>query len=224
MTTITVLPQSAMQRAERLLTAAGWEGTYSGEWGDDAEAAVSLARDGRPALFIPEGIDVPGRLRRIVVVHEGGRGDRAGIDAANEAAVASRAEVIVLYVPSTMPSATSGSLPFRMADHAAYDWGEWRDEFLRRFCRCSEGVEVTLHVGAGSTVDLREQISNERPDLLISSVPSDADGGAAIDGVLGVPAPVLLMPSVGTELLGAARRGPRSAPRSEGAGPLRTGR
>lgn len=202
MMTITVLPRGAMPRAERLLAAAGWQGAPSREEGDDAKAAVAIARSGRPVMFIPEETGVPGQLRRIVVVHAGNRGDRAGMDAANDAAVASGAEVIVLYVASTTPSTNSASLPFRMADHGAYDWAEWRDEFLRRFCRCSEGVVVTLRVGAGSTTDVREQIANEHPDLMIASGPPELGGGAAIDDVLGVTAPVLFVPAVGQELSG----------------------
>jgi len=198
--TIAVLPGSAISRAEPLLAAAGWRGAAAGEEGDDGRAAVSLAQTGRPVLFAPPEMDVARELRRILVVHEGSRGDRAGIDAANDAAVASGAEVTVLHVPSRFPSTTSASLPFRMADHATYDWAEWRDEFLRRFCRCSEGVEVTLRVGTGSTAAIRTQIAAEQPDLVIASS-SRAEPGVreAIEALLDGDAPVLLVPSVGHE-------------------------
>ena len=52
----------------------------------------------------------------LVALDQHGRLER-GMDAADEAAVASGAEVIVVYAPSTIPSTTSASLPFRNAGY-----------------------------------------------------------------------------------------------------------
>src|SRR6185295_16287875 len=135
----------------------------------DARAAIGLVGRGRAVLLMPEATHGAGRLRRIVVIHEGSRGDRAGMDAADDAAVASGAKVIVLHVPSKHPSRSAASLPFRMADHAVHDWAEWREEFMRRFGSSSEGVDITLQVGASSVAELRQQIADERPYLVIAS-------------------------------------------------------
>ena len=196
---IVVVPDSAMARAEPFLAAVGWQTAAVGEGDPTAKAALSLARTGRPVLFAPAGTDLHTPLRRILVVHGGTRGDRPGIDAADEAAVASGAEVIVLHVPAPVPSRTSASLPYRISDHGTYDWEEWRDEFLRRFCRCSEGVEVSLLVGAASATGLREQLHDEHADLVITSITRRPEPGvdAAREAVFDVAAPVLMVPSLG---------------------------
>jgi hypothetical protein len=200
---ITVIPQGAMARVGPLLEAAGWHARpakSAGDGGADPAAAMSVVRRGDPALYVPEKARTEA-LRRILVVHEGGRGDRAGMDAADAAAVATGAEIVVLHVPPSSPSTTSASLPFRVADHGTYDWAEWRDEFLRRFCRCSPGVRVTLQISAGSTGTLRNQIRDQAPDLVILSGPSEGDGddGETHLAVLAGVVPVLIVPSVGRD-------------------------
>jgi hypothetical protein len=198
---ILVVPGSSLGRVEPLLAPAGWRGEPAPADGDDAEAALALARTVRPVLFVPREGEVATELRRILVIHGGGRGDQAGMDAADEAAVSSGAAVIVLHVPPSSPSTTAGSLPFRISDHGVHDSAEWQEEFLRRFCRCSEGVEVSLRVGAGSAAAIREQIVGERADLVIASSPGhelEPGTGGAIRSALDV-APLLIVPSVGDE-------------------------
>jgi hypothetical protein len=200
---ITVIPPGAMASVEPMLEAAGWRAKAArpgGDGGDDPAAAMDVVRRGDPALYVPEKART-GTLRRILVVHEGGRGDRAGMDAADDAAVATGAEIIVLHVPPATPSTTSASLPFRVADHGTYDWAEWRDEFMRRFCRCSPGVRVTLQVSAGSMETLRNQIRGKKPDLVIVSGPAEGEGDAeeAHLAVLAGVVPVLMVPSVGRD-------------------------
>jgi nucleotide-binding universal stress UspA family protein len=167
----------------------------------DAAAAVDIVRGGDPAVYVPVDARPTSDLRRILVVHEGSRGDRAGMDAADEAAVSSGAEIVVLHVPLSTPSTTSASMPFRIADHGSYDWAEWQEEFLRRFCRCSPGVHVMLRVSAGSTTTIRKHMRDENPDLVIVSGPGDegARTSTALDAVLGGAAPVLVVPSVGKD-------------------------
>lgn len=92
-------------------------------------------------------------------------------------------------------------MPFRIADHAAYDWAEWRDEFLRRFCRCSPGVRVTLRVG--STAKLGDQLRVVAPDLVIVSGAEEGGlaAGEAFDAIVEGGAPVLIVPPVSHERL-----------------------
>jgi hypothetical protein len=192
---ITVLPNDAAPQVEALLTGAGWKAASNRKAPADgrAVAALDVVRRGDPVLFVPAEAKPAKKLRRILVVHKGSRGDRAGMDAADEAAVASGARIIVLHVPPSSPSSTKASMPFRMADHGTYDWSEWREEFLRRFCRCSPGVRIELRVGPGTRAMLRDQVREEHPDLVIVS------GVRTFDAVRGVGIPVLVVPAVGYE-------------------------
>ena len=197
---ITVLPNDAAAKVEALLAAAGWKAASSKAPADGRTiAALDVVRRGDPVLSVPAEARVAKKLRRILVVHKGSRGDRAGMDAADEAAVASGARIIVLHVPRSSPSTTKASMPFRMADHGTYDWNEWREEFLRRFCRCSPGVRIELRVGTGTPAMLREQVGEEHPDLVIVS------GVRSFDAVRGIAIPVLIVPGIGYER--ATRRG-----------------
>ena len=197
---ITVLPNEAAPKVEALLATAGWKAASSKAPADGPTvAALDIVRRGDPVLSVPADARVTTKLRRIIVVHKGSRGDRAGMDAADEAAVASGARIIVLHVPTSSPSSTKASMPFRMADHGTYDWSEWREEFLRRFCRCSPGVRIELRVGSGTPAMLRDQVREERPDLVIVS------GVRTFDAVRKAGTPVLVVPGIGFER--AARRG-----------------
>lgn len=189
---ITVIPNEAGPLVAALLESAGWKAASATARADGtAEAPLDVVRRGQPVLSVPKDAKPSGRLRRIVVVHKGSRGDRAGMDAADEAAVASRAKIVVLHLPRSSPSTAAASMPFRMADHGTYDWSEWREEFLRRFCRCSPGVRIELRVGGGSRALLRDQVREERPDLVIVS------GVRTLDSVRDVGTPVLVVPSIG---------------------------
>jgi hypothetical protein len=202
---IAVVPARATERAAPLLRATGWneappEPANGDERADAAEVAIKVVRRGDPALYMPEAATPPERARRILVVHAGTRGDRTGMDAADEAAVASGAEIVVLHVPPAQPPTASGSLVYRIADHGIYDWAEWQAEFLRRFCRCSPGVRVSVRVSSGER-PLADQVRAAKPDLVIVSTTGqlDASGGGILDAVLGGEIPVLLLPSVGRD-------------------------
>jgi hypothetical protein len=197
---ITVIPNEAGPLVAEVLESAGWTMAPQTSRADGtADAPLDVVRRGSPVLSVPEGAKRSGRLRRIAVVHKGSRGDRAGMDAADEAAVASRARIVVLHVPRSSPSTAAASMPFRMADHGTYDWSEWREEFLRRFCRCSPGVRIELRVGAATTALLADQVREERPDLVIVS------GIRTFESVRGVGVPVLIVPSIGHERAAHAR-------------------
>jgi hypothetical protein len=199
---IAVVPVGATSRAAPLLRAAGWQEAPSkhGQSEASSDAAVKVVRRGDPALYMPADAVPAESPRRIVVVHEGTRGDRTGMDAADEAALASGAEIVVLHVPPARPSSGSGTLSYRLADHGMYDWAEWQEEFLRRFCRCSPGVRVSVRVTTAST-PLGEQVRDERPDLVVVSTTGqiDAADSEILDAVLGGEAPVLILPSVGRD-------------------------
>jgi hypothetical protein len=174
--TISVVPAPALSGVLRLLAAAGWQGeAVTSGWGDDPRSAGRLAGTSRPVLFVPRPASVPRDLRRIVVVHGGSRGEMAGVEAADEASLATAAEIVVLYVPSAAHPVDAASLPFRLGDHPEHDWAEWREEFMRRFCRCSEGVAVSLRVAMGSPAASVPFTSGDvRADLVIAT----GDGGS----------------------------------------------
>ena len=94
---IAVIPPEATERIAPLLGAAGWDVDEAAEaFGDEPAAALDVVRLGEPAVYVPRGAAPAGQLDRILVVHEGSRGSRASMDAADEAAVATGAEIIVL--------------------------------------------------------------------------------------------------------------------------------
>jgi hypothetical protein len=197
-----VVPARASSRVQPLLAKAGWSVEPApSDWGDDSTAAVRLARRGRPTLFVPTRIVVSRRLQRVLVLHGGSRAERSAVDAANEAAVASRAEIIMLHIPSAVPSTYAASLPVRIEDHAEYDWGEWRDEFLRRFSHYSAGVRVSLHVALGPPAEaFRNEVTQVRPDLVITSgaVTATAERARSLAKLLELArCPVLVMPRIG---------------------------
>jgi len=192
-TPITVVPSDAAPLVTDMLSSAGWETASSAAPRDVPEDPLDVVRRGGPALAVPEGAAPPSRLRRILVVHKGSRGDRAGMDAADAAAVASGADIVVLHIPLSPASSSSGSMPFRMADHGSHDTSEWREEFLRRFCRCSPGVSMRLRMGGGERAVVLDQIREERPDLVIVS------GVRSLNSVRDAGIPVLIVPGVGHE-------------------------
>jgi CBS domain-containing protein len=202
MRSVVVVPAGAVERVEPLLRDAGWSAAAPRDEGADGrEAALDVVRRGDPVVFVPAGARPAQKLGRIVVVHEGARGDRAGMEMADDAALASGADVVVLHVPGTTSDPMRGSLAFRFADHGQYDLAEWREEFLRRFCRCSPGVKVTLRVGAGSPPVLRDEIQAESPHLVIVSGPPEAGvaEGGLLEALLAGEVPVMIVPSVGRD-------------------------
>jgi hypothetical protein len=215
-----VVPPRASPRVQTLLANAGWSVEPApADAGDDPTAAIRLARRGQTALFVPPRIVVARVVRRVLVLHGGSRAERSAVEVANETALASRAEIIMLHVPSAVPSTYAASLPVRIEDHAAYDWGEWRDEFLRRFSRYSPGLTVSLHVALGPPAEaFRGQIAQFRPDLVVTSgaVSANADRGHSLANLLEVArCPVLVVPRVGQT--DKTRNGSRSDPRQGGA-------
>ena len=199
MTTVYAMPVRAVARARRLLAGAGWrlEPVPDG-WADDARSAVELAAAGRPVLFVPPTARVRGVLRRIAVVHGGGRGETRGIEAADAAALATGAEIVALHPPGTHWSGDPAGLPFSLGDHPEHDWAEWREEFARRFCPCSHGVALSVRLVSGPPVAaISREARRVAADLLVASLVSRSDAAAAelIAAVAAAaPCPTLILP------------------------------
>lgn len=194
---VLIIPGRAAPRARRLLDSAGWT-LEPGPHDLDVGSALAAAAEGRPVLFVPSGARVARRLRRILVLHEGSPSVAAGVDAADEAAVASGAEITVLHVPTVEPPATAGSLPApHLADHAPHDWEEWRREFLERFCGRSPGVPLRLEVATGPPVESMLGAARRfRSDLVVSTWKGELGPGRAErlkSVVLDAPSPVLIL-------------------------------
>jgi nucleotide-binding universal stress UspA family protein len=180
---IVVIPAEATFRVRNLVASAGWEIRSEGAPGvGGIDGALGAAGEGHPVLFLPPGSRVSRRLRRILVPHEGSPRVAWGLRAADEAARATGAGITVLHVPVPDPPTEAGSFPApRVADHGEYGWGEWRAEFLRRFCRSSEGVSVDLLVATGPPVKSILAVAHRlRVDLLIMGWRGDADPGRAL--------------------------------------------
>lgn len=169
MNAITVVPANARRRVGALAKAAGWELAPPVQEEPTLELAVAAARE--PLLVVPPGARVPRVLRRILVVHEGSPLVAPAMAVADGAALESGAEIVVLHVASPLAPTAPGSLPAPcFVDHSGYDWQEWRAEFQRRFCRCSEGLCVRFEVATGDpAVALPTAARRLRPDLLIAT-------------------------------------------------------
>ncbi|MGH2378080.1 MAG: universal stress protein [Candidatus Limnocylindria bacterium] len=169
MTTVTVVPGMAIRRMRALVGAAGWRAEPASPRARSASHAVSLAL-GRPTLFVPSAARVPRLLRLIVALHGGSPAEAPAIELADAAAVATGARIAVLHVPSASPPRDPASLPLRLEDHADQEWEEWHREFVRRFCGCSPGVVVTLHVCPGPPeLSVPAEARRVRADLIVAA-------------------------------------------------------
>ncbi|MBF6557995.1 MAG: universal stress protein [Acidimicrobiales bacterium] len=177
MRTIAITPPGALRRAAPLAAAAGWELEPSPDGHTEADDAALAT--GEPLLVVPPQARVARRLRRILVVHEGSPLVAPAVELADEAALQSGAEIVVLHAASASRPRAPGSLPApRFVDHSGYDWAEWRAEFLRRFCRCSEGLCVNLEVAVGQpAVAVPAALPRLRPDLVIATWKGQAGAG-----------------------------------------------
>lgn len=204
---VLALPENALPRARTFAETAGWRLEQAAVAGADVDAALAAGAGGRSVLFVPPGARVPRRLRRILVLHEGSPAVTPGLQAADEAAVAAGAVLVVVHVPTAATPPEPGSLPApRFVDHDGYDWSEWRDEFVRRFCARARAADVSLDVVTGEVVpSVLARAKRLRADLVVVTWKGDAGPGHAgtVRSVLGAaPCPVLVVPE----------RAPRAGP------------
>ena len=173
MKTIAVTPASAAKRAAKLAEVAGW--TLEPYYERGVEDALLDIRE--PLLVIPPHARVPRSLDRIVVVHEGSPLVTPAMEMADEVALVSGAEIVVLHVISAKPPKAPGSLPSpRFADSLSYAWEEWRLEFLRRFCKMSKGLSVSLEVTSGDPVEaIPLTLIRIHPSLVVATWKGKAD-------------------------------------------------
>ncbi len=145
---------------------------------EDALAEIS---PGEALFFLPRAVQLPSALRRIVVLHDAGPRATAGVEIADQVALATGAEIVVLHIPSGELPAEPGSLPGpRFADHAGEQWLEWQQEYLRRFCRCSPGVRLSLEVALGPLLpSLRSKLRDLGPELVVMTWRGEARLGRA---------------------------------------------
>jgi hypothetical protein len=178
---VVVVPPRATPRVRTLLGTTGWE-VEPGPRGElDPMAALLASGQGTPAVFVPVQTRVARRLHRIAVLHEGSPAASAGLEAADQAAVASASEVVMLHVAMLEPPAEPGSLCVpRVADHLPYEWEHWRGEFLRRFGRGSPGVPHRLEVLTGPAVEAIVAAARRlRPELMVATWKGVARPGRA---------------------------------------------
>jgi nucleotide-binding universal stress UspA family protein len=196
---VTALPDNVPARARAFAEAAGWRLELAAVVGSDADAALAAGAGGRWVLFVPPRARTARKLRRILVLHEGSPAVTPGLEAADAAAVATGASIAVVHVPSATTPPEPGSLPApRFVDHDEYDWSEWRDEFVRRFCAGAKAADVSFDVVTGDVVpSVLARAKRLRADLVVVTWKGDASPGHAetVRSVLtAAPCPVLIVP------------------------------
>lgn len=198
MTSVLLVPGRALGRARALGPTAGWE-LEPLDVEADVGSALAAGAGGSSVLFIPPGARVPRKLRRILVPHEGSPGATSGVEAADVMSSICGAEIVVLHVPTFEVPTVPGSLAApRFVDRPQYDWAAWRNEFERRFCRCSDGVQVSLRVATGPPAPaILDAARRLRADLIVLAWKGEAGPGRAdtLKGVLeAAPCPILIVP------------------------------
>lgn len=220
---VVALPHNVPPRARAFAEAAGWRLELAAVAGADADAALAAGAGGRSVLFVPAGARTARKLRRILVLHEGSPAVTPGLEAADAAAVAAGAALVVLHVPAATTPPEPGSLPApRFVDHDEYDWSEWRDEFVRRFCARAKTADVSFNVVTGEIVpSVLARAKRLRADLVVVTWKGDASPGHAetVRSVLGAaPCPVLIVPERRPETGPRAAEGRRMVLRPPDAG------
>ena len=205
MTRVMVVPGGATKRVSALARGAKWdlEAASHGAAGD-VEAALGVGQGGRPVLFVAPGARITQALRRVLVLHDGTPGATVSVRAGERAALASGADVAILHVPAPEPPLEPGSLPApRIVDHEHYDLRAWREEFLRRFCRCSPVVSVTLDVAIGRPATaIPERARALRADVMVLTWKGVTAAGRAMTlraVAQRAPCPVLIVPARGLD-------------------------
>jgi nucleotide-binding universal stress UspA family protein len=175
-----------------------WELEASNQEQDDIAAAMAQSAEGPLVLFVPNGASVPGRLARILVPHDGTPATTVALDAVEDLAAGSLAEIVVLHVLGTELPVQAGTLQGpRMLDHDGDDWHDWREEFGRRFPHRSANMLLGLRVAVGHCSEEILEAAHRLPaDLVVMAWKGVLNSGRAwtLRAVCGAaPCPVLLV-------------------------------
>lgn len=196
-----VVPPAASPTVAALFSATGWElDAADGAEAHDVGATLGLIGPAHGLVVVPSSAAVPESLRRVVVLHDGTPGSAPAVEAADHIAVRHGSGVVVVHPPDVEKLGDRDSLTMpRVADHSPYDWQEWREEFVRRFCPVSSGVSVALELLNGPPVEgTLDVVATERADLVIATW--DGDPGTRRARVLQAlmsrsPCPLLVLPA-----------------------------
>jgi nucleotide-binding universal stress UspA family protein len=132
------------------------------------------------------------------------------LDAIEDLAAGSRAEITVLHVLGTELPVEAGTFQApRMVDHHGDDWHDWREEFGRRFPHRSMNLLLGLQVAVGHRSDMILRTAHQLPaDLLVIAWAGVLEAGRAstLRSVCGAsPCPVLLVAAAATRSAPVAR-------------------
>jgi hypothetical protein len=204
---ITIIPGALAGEMAELATAAGWDVKPSRAAAADLEAALKAGAAGRLVLFVPPGSRVPTSLTHVLVPHDATPATSAVLATVGGAPLWRHAEMVVLHVASAELPSQPGSFPApRMIDHDCYDWSDWREEFVRRFCRVSPGMLVRVELATGAREESILRVAHQlRADLLILAWSGvlEANRARTVRSVCAVaPCPVLLVAGRGRGSIG----------------------
>ena len=154
--------------------------------------------EGRLVLLVPRGATVPVRLAHILVPHDGTPATAVALDAIDDLAAGSRAEIVVLHVLGSELPVEAGTFQApRMVDHDGDDWHDWREEFGRRFPHRSANLLLGLQVVVGPRSEMILRTAYRLPaDLVVIAWGGQPKAGRAwtLRSVCGAaPCPVLLV-------------------------------
>jgi len=181
-----------------LIRFTSWRIEGSQEDYDDVTAAMLASAEGRLVFFVPRGANVPERLDRILVPHDGTPATAVALDAVEDLAAGSEAEIVVLHVLGSELPVEAGTLQGpRMVDHDGDDWHEWREEFGRRFPHRSANMLLGLQVAVGHRSEMILRTAYRMPaDLVVVAWGGILKAGRTLTllAVCGAaPCPVLLV-------------------------------
>jgi nucleotide-binding universal stress UspA family protein len=157
------------ERVASLTSLSSWEIRPSAGVYDDVAAAMAASAAGGLVVFVPPGASVPRRLAHILVPHDGTPSTALGLDAIEDLAAGSPAEIVVLHVLDAEFAVEPGSFQGpRMVDHDGDDWYEWREEFGRRFSHRSMNAVLGLQLAVGPRTETIVKAAYRLPaDLLV---------------------------------------------------------
>ena len=194
----------------RLFRFTSWHIAASEKDYDDVTAAMLASSEGGLVLFVPPGAALPVSLARILVPHDGTPATAVALDAIEDLAGGSQAEMTVLHVLGIELPLQPGTLQGpRMVDHDGDDWHDWREEFGRRFPHRSMNLLLSLQVSVGHRSEMILRTAYSLPaDLVVIAWGGVVETGRAwtLRSVCAAaPCPVLLVAAATPEPRPAAK-------------------